>query len=77
MKTIAITIDDELLRGLDKLRRAGKRANRSELIRRAVRLLLDTVARSAREEKERGIVHRNRKRLALEAAALIADQADQ
>jgi Arc/MetJ-type ribon-helix-helix transcriptional regulator len=77
MQTIAITIDEDLLRGLDKLGRRGSRANRSELIRRAVRLLLDTVARNEREESERIVIHRNRKRFNLEAAALIADQAEQ
>ena len=71
---IAITIDAALLRDLDKMRRGRKKANRSELIRQAVRLYLGTVARASREEKERAIVHRNRKRLNLEAAALIADQ---
>lgn len=75
MQTIAITIDEELLQGLDKMRQGRQRANRSELIRQAVRLFLDTAARREREEKERAIIHRNRKRLNLEAAALIADQA--
>lgn len=76
MKSIAITIDEDLLRGLDRLGQGRGRANRSELIRRAVRQFLELAARHAREEKERPIVRRNKARLNAEAAALIGDQAE-
>ncbi len=76
MQTIAITIDEDLLLGLDKLQKGRQRTNRSELIRRAVRFFLDAAAVREREERERPIVRRHRKRLNAEAAALIADQAE-
>jgi metal-responsive CopG/Arc/MetJ family transcriptional regulator len=77
MKTIAITIDEDVLARVDRL--AGPSAksarNRSRLIREAVREHLSRLERLADDEREAVIVRRHAGRLALEAAVLIRVQA--
>ena len=77
MKTIAITIEESALDRLDRLIRkgAGKRRNRSEVIRRAVEEYIARLERQLEEERERAIIHRHRHRLRREAAALVKEQA--
>lgn len=70
MKTIAFTIDDETLARLDRVR-----GNRSKVIREAVREHLANRERLASEEQEARVLHRNRRRLARQARALVRAQA--
>jgi Arc/MetJ-type ribon-helix-helix transcriptional regulator len=83
MKTIAISIDESSLAGVDRLalaagRRKGRRktANRSEVVRQAVREFLDRQARQEREARDREVLHAHRGRIRREAAALVAEQAE-
>jgi metal-responsive CopG/Arc/MetJ family transcriptional regulator len=71
MKTIAITIEEDVLDRLDRL--GG--GNRSKVIRDAVRDYLARVERSAAEAREAVIVRRHRGRLARQAAAAVGAQA--
>jgi len=77
VKTIAITIEEDILDRIDRLAagRQGEGRNRSRLIREAVREYLARVERSAEEEKEKEIFKRHRDRLARQAAALVKEQA--
>jgi Arc/MetJ-type ribon-helix-helix transcriptional regulator len=77
MKTIAITIDSALLRSLDRLAASvpGRRPNRSDLVRRALRDFLRAQERAAREAEEAAILRRHRRRLRREASALVREQA--
>jgi metal-responsive CopG/Arc/MetJ family transcriptional regulator len=81
MKTIAVTIDEATLEALGRVTggsgggRRGGSPNRSEIVRRALREYLERLEKAAREEKARAILAANRKRLAREAAALVAEQA--
>lgn len=81
MKTIAISIDEESLAAVDRLaratgRRGGKRkANRSEVIRRAVRQFLAHQKRHEREENDRRVLAANREQIEREARVLVAEQA--
>ena len=70
MKTIAITIDDETLARLDRVR-----GNRSKLIREAVREHLARRDRLASDQQEARIVRRHRSRLARQARVLVRSQA--
>lgn len=77
MKTIAITIDEETLRELDRFL-AGRRAtwrSRSRLAREALREFLAHQRRRAEEEHEREVFRRHRAKLRRQAAALVRDQA--
>ena len=56
-------------------RRAAGPANRSKIIRVAVRQYLARLERLAHEDLERGILRRHARRLAREAAALVRAQA--
>jgi Arc/MetJ-type ribon-helix-helix transcriptional regulator len=83
MKTIAISIDEASLAGVERLtqaarRRKGgrKRANRSEVVRQAVREFLERQLRQEREARDREIVRAHRGRIGREAAALVAEQAE-
>ncbi len=72
MKTIAITIEDDVLQRIDQLLKIGQTAgNRSQFIREAVRDRLVRIERSAEEERERELIHRHRRQLEREALALI------
>jgi metal-responsive CopG/Arc/MetJ family transcriptional regulator len=76
MKTIAITIDEDMLARVDRLDGKGSSGrNRSRLIREAVREYLSRLERQADEAREAAIVHRHRGRLALQAQALVRVQA--
>lgn len=76
MKTIAITIEDDMLRRLDRLAGgAGGRVNRSRVVRRAVSEYVSRLEREADQEREAVVVRRHRKRLTREAAALVREQA--
>ena len=76
MKTIAITIDEDLLKGVDRLSGArGEAPNRSKIIRAAVGEYLARVDRTAEEERERRVFRRHRARLGRQAAALVNEQA--
>ncbi len=77
MKTIAITIDDEALAQVDRLAAgsAGRSSNRSRIIRLAVDEYLARLEREAREARERAALRRHARRLALETAALVKEQA--
>ena len=77
MRTIAITIDEATLRLIDELAGASpKPRNRSALVRLAVREFAERTRRRQVEAREGGILRRHRKRLARQAAALIAEQAN-
>lgn len=77
MKTIAITIEDEALRELDRVARSAGplKANRSEIVRRAVDEYLARVARRTREEKDDMIIHEHHKKLNRQARSLVRGQA--
>ena len=77
MKTIAITMDESILKNIDRLvadNSIGWRS-RSEIIREAVKQFVTRLERSAEEEREREIFYRQRERLNRQAAALINEQA--
>jgi metal-responsive CopG/Arc/MetJ family transcriptional regulator len=78
MKTIAITIDEDILERLDSLlrQRGSSAVSRSKLIREAVREYIDRLERRAEEARETAIVRRHRDRLTRQAKALIEDQAE-
>jgi metal-responsive CopG/Arc/MetJ family transcriptional regulator len=83
MKTIAISIDEQSLAAVDRLAHAAARrrgpkqgANRSEVVRQAVREFLARQRRHEREEKDRRILSAHRNEIARQAAALLADQAE-
>jgi Arc/MetJ-type ribon-helix-helix transcriptional regulator len=75
MKTIAITIDEDMLDRIDAI--AGKRGatiNRSRFIRNAIADHLTRIEKAGEEEREREIFKRNRQKLHRQAVALIKDQ---
>ena len=76
MKTIAVTVDDDVLKVLDELTTGpGRRRTRSALVRAAIREFADRRRRRLVEEREREIFRGNRTRLAREARLLIPEQA--
>jgi metal-responsive CopG/Arc/MetJ family transcriptional regulator len=77
MKTIAITIDEDMLVRVDRLAGRGGAAtrNRSRLIRDAVQEHVTALERRAAEHNEAAIVRRHRSQLARQAKALVAGQA--
>jgi len=75
MKTISITIEDDVLSRIDQLAaRLPHKANRSRIIRAAVSEYLVRVERM-HEERDREIFRQNRKMFALQAEALLKEQA--
>ena len=70
MKTIAITIDENLLARVDRL--GG--GNRSRLVREAVAQYVVRREREAAEAEEDAAIRKHRKRLSREAAALVRAQ---
>jgi metal-responsive CopG/Arc/MetJ family transcriptional regulator len=70
MKTIAITIDDDVLNRIDHVA-----DNRSEFIRKAVHEYLAQIGRLEEEQRERKVFKQNRERLRREAIALVKEQA--
>ncbi len=76
MKTIAITMDEDDLKRIDKVAASVEGVkNRSQFIRQAVRDYLARIEKTAEEEREREIFRRNRHRLHQQALALIKEQA--
>jgi metal-responsive CopG/Arc/MetJ family transcriptional regulator len=80
MITVAVSIAAEQVRAIDRVlreerRRLGTRASRSGLVRKALEEYLAKHARELREERDRMIVAKHKRRLAREAAALTAEQA--
>jgi len=75
-KTIAITIEENILERIDQLAASGDGSgNRSRIIREAVREYLTRTDLLAEETREREIFRRNRTKLAKQAAALVKEQA--
>lgn len=76
MKTIAISVDDAILKLLDELTSgAGRRRSRSALVRAALREFAERERRRVIEGREREIFRSHRKQLAREARLLIEGQA--
>jgi metal-responsive CopG/Arc/MetJ family transcriptional regulator len=88
MKTIAISIDESTLAGLDRIaRESGKPSrprrgssreepgNRSRIVREAVREYLQRRESLQREEKERKAYAKHRRLVARQAEALVGEQA--
>ena len=76
MKTIAITIEEDMLARIDRLAASEETtANRSRIIREAVREYLNRSERLAEEKREKEIFRKNRTKLARQAEALVKDQA--
>ena len=75
MKTIAISMDENLLRGIDRFAASRTGLNRSRVIRDAVGRYLSDVERLAEEDRESEIFRKNRSRLARQTAALVKEQA--
>jgi metal-responsive CopG/Arc/MetJ family transcriptional regulator len=83
MKTIAISIDEVSLAAVDRLAQAagrrqgrGKKANRSEVVRRAVQEFLERQRRHEREERDRRILSAHRDEIERQGASLVAEQAE-
>jgi Arc/MetJ-type ribon-helix-helix transcriptional regulator len=78
VKTIAITIENDMLELLDSLvsrGRQGKRGNRSAIVRAALGRFLEQRAREEREAAERKIWARHLARINRQAEALVSEQA--
>jgi metal-responsive CopG/Arc/MetJ family transcriptional regulator len=77
MKTIAITIDEDMLQRIDRLVARGEATvkNRSQVIRQAVREYVARLERLAEEEREREVFRRHRQLLERQARALVEEQA--
>jgi metal-responsive CopG/Arc/MetJ family transcriptional regulator len=71
VKTIAITIDEDMLAQVDRLSEKG----RSRLIRDAIRSYLAQRERQMEERRESTIIRKHRARLARQARALVREQA--
>ena len=83
MKTIAISIDEETLEGIDGVARSGQRrkpgrrgANRSEVVREALSEYLLRHERRKREARDRQAIAGHSRTLRREAAALVREQAE-
>ena len=90
MKTIAISIDEASLTGLDRLargagtsgrpRRGSKSregtGNRSRIVRQAVREFLQRHENLEREEKERRAYAKHRRLVSRQTEALVGEQAN-
>ena len=76
MKTIAITIEEDILQRICAAHKAkGTPINRSQFIREAVRDYLARMEKTVEEEREGEIFRRHKRRLHQQAAALIKEQA--
>lgn len=79
MTTIAISLDERTLQGIDRLAaelaKVGGRRNRSEVVRMAVAELLARRERAKADAEERKIWRKHRARLSAQGAALVRDQA--
>src|SRR3989442_8016340 len=75
MRTIAITIEEHMLKAIDRLAQGEGSSNRSRVIREALREYLLRVERLEEEVRETEIFRRHRGQLARQAAALVKEQA--
>jgi metal-responsive CopG/Arc/MetJ family transcriptional regulator len=77
MKTIAITIEEDILQRIDRLasNHDQTRRNRSSVIRLAIREYVTRVEQLSEDEREAAIVRRHRGRLARQSQALVREQA--
>ncbi len=79
MKTIAITIEEDIVDRLDRLDHLGaakdRPVNRSMVVRKAVREYVEREERLAENRREAAIFKKNRVRLARQAEALVKSQA--
>ena len=71
MKTIAITIEEDMVARVDRL----SKGNRSRVIREAVREYVSKLERLVEEEQEAAVIGRHKGRLARQAVALVRGQA--
>jgi metal-responsive CopG/Arc/MetJ family transcriptional regulator len=70
MKTIAVTIDEDLLARMDRL----GASNRSLMVREAVAQYVVRREREAAEAQEDAVLRRHRRKLARETSALVRAQ---
>lgn len=77
MRTIAITIDEDMIKRIDRIITGDKSRgrSRSQIIRQAVGEHLARLERVAEEDREREIFRRHRRRLERQAKALVKEQA--
>ena len=77
MKTIAITIEENMLLRIDRLvsSQIEDSRNRSQIIRQAVSKFVEQREQQNEEAREREIFQRHRQRLARQADALVKEQA--
>ena len=87
MKTIAISIDESSLAAIDRIagerdarargavKARARKANRSAVIRRALRDFIVRRQKQEREERERVILKAHGERVRRQAEALVAEQA--
>ncbi len=87
MKTIAISIDEATLAGLDRLARGKpgqpgrgsprrEAGNRSRIVRQALREYLHRRESLLRDERERRIYAKHRRLVTRQAEALVGEQAE-
>jgi len=88
MKTIAVSIDEDLLASIDRIARGqpssrrgrgprgGRRPNRSEVIRDAVREFVRRRQQRQEEARERQVIAKHRDRLARQLEAPVGEQAE-
>lgn len=90
MKTIAISIDEATLTGLDHLARSAERpsrsrrgsgqreegGNRSRIVRQALREFLQRRENLQRDEREKRIYAKHRRLVNRQAEALVGEQAE-
>jgi metal-responsive CopG/Arc/MetJ family transcriptional regulator len=74
MKTISITIDEHLLQQIDRVVADNGKANRSQIIRQAIKEFVMQQERLTEEERERKIFRQHRQRLERQANALVKEQ---
>jgi metal-responsive CopG/Arc/MetJ family transcriptional regulator len=76
MKTIAITIEEDLIARMDRFAVVkGVRGNRSRIVREALREYLTHFERLTEEKREGEIFKKYRAKLTRQAAALVKEQA--
>ena len=75
MQTIAISIDTETLRQVDRLR-VARRTSRSELIRTALQRFVEDQERLAWETKDAALYKKHGKMINAQVSAALDDQAD-
>ena len=77
MKTIAITIEEDILKSIDEIAQKfpHRGRGRSRLIRAAIREFVAKERQQEREAREREIFKRHRARLKRQARILVSEQA--